>query len=46
MISSKESYDKLLEVLGKTLGIKLEFVDDSCNLGSKDFFVGSYESHR
>ena len=40
MISSKESYDKLLEVLGKTLGIKLEFVDDSCNLQIEELDLG------
>ena len=40
MINSKESYDKLLEVLGKTLGIKLAFEDDSCNLEISELDLG------
>lgn len=40
MISSKESYDKLLEVLGKTLGIKLAFEDDSCHLQIEELDLG------
>jgi hypothetical protein len=40
VISSKESYDKLLEVLGKTLGIKLAFEDDSCHLQIEELDLG------
>lgn len=40
MINSKESYDKLLEVLGKTLGLKLVFEDDSCNLQIDELDLG------
>ena len=40
MINSKESYDKLLDVLGKTLGIKLSFEDDSCNLQIDELDLG------
>lgn len=40
MISSKESHDKLLEVLGKTLGINLSFEDDSCHLEISELDLG------
>ncbi len=40
MINSKESYDKLLKVLGKTLGIKLAFEEDSCHLQIDELDLG------
>ncbi len=36
MINSKESYDKLLEVLSQTVGDELSFEDDSCNIQLPD----------
>jgi hypothetical protein len=40
VINSKESYDKLLKVLGKTLGIKLAFEEDSCHLQIDELDLG------
>ena len=40
MINSKESYDKLLEDLGNTLGLNLTFEDDSCNLQIDELDLG------
>ncbi|WP_295363356.1 CesT family type III secretion system chaperone [uncultured Succinivibrio sp.] len=40
MISSRESYDKLLDILSKTLGIELSFEDDSCHLEIPELDLG------
>lgn len=40
MINTSESYDKLLKILGKTVGIELSYEDDCCNLEIPELDLG------
>lgn len=40
MINTSESYDKLLKILGKTVGMELSYEDDCCNLEIPELDLG------